>query len=198
MQSLVSIVIFRAVLGVTDTNLSNVLVDEDLRLFSVDEKGIGNYSADELLEKKPMVYMLNLIKSIVTRTRFKALLPSWFSDEEERKGVEDDVRVMFKPYHFESKTVCWECVQNNLSAVTFWLGARRRVVYNRGQHPIGLQLPANIWSVVYSRGGAPSPPLPLSQSIDVRIIFKFGNPRLERLKAGGERCLRLHNHVTPR
>ena len=119
MQSLISIIIFRVVLGVTNTNLSNVMVDEDLQLFSVNENGIGSYSADELLKTKPVVSMLNLIKNMnkykLRQPRFEALLPGWFADEEERKEVEEAVRTMFKPYDFDSKTV--EKVVGNVTKV---------------------------------------------------------------------------------
>ena len=83
-QCLVSILIFRTILGVTDTNMTNILLDEGSRLYSVDENSIGNFPLEESLSKKPVKRLLEIIqkyKAAKPDTCLKDFFPDWFHDD---------------------------------------------------------------------------------------------------------------------
>ena len=93
-QSLVSILIFRAIFGVTDTNFSNVLVADD-KLYSVDENSVGKFKLQEVLKHKPVRRMFK--EALVSSKKFGlknllSFLPSWVNSEGDKNEIEISFR----------------------------------------------------------------------------------------------------------
>ena len=88
-QSIISIIIFRSILGVTDTNFSNILID-DTRVYSVDENSIGTYSCEEILNFGPVRRIIEKIKEIYHSRSMTEAFPLWFDS----KFIEDKHRIM--------------------------------------------------------------------------------------------------------
>ena len=102
-----SIIIFRSVLGVTDTNFSNVLLSDSLQLFSVDENSIGKFDAVEVLQHTPVQRMLRELKSgaAALGSKLENFLPSWFYCEDEKKQIVEDMTIMLKHFVFSQRTI---------------------------------------------------------------------------------------------
>ena len=78
-QSIISIILLRAILGVTDTNFSNILFDED-KLYSVDENYIGKYSCEQVLNKLPVYRILNKAIEINPSCRLEDAIPEYLKE----------------------------------------------------------------------------------------------------------------------
>ena len=103
-QSLVSILIFRAIFGVTDTNFSNVLVADD-KLYSVDENSVGKFKLEEVLKHKPVQRMFK--KALVSSKTFGLknlliFLPSWVNSEGDKNEIERDIISLLKRYELSN------------------------------------------------------------------------------------------------
>ena len=77
-HSIISIIIFRSILGVTDTNFSNVLID-DTRMYSVDENFIGEFSCKEVLNCIPVQRMITYTKKTNPHRSLAEAFPLWFN-----------------------------------------------------------------------------------------------------------------------
>ena len=107
-QSLVLILIFRAIFGVTDTNFS--------KLYSVDENSVGKFKLEEVLKHKPVRRMFK--KALVSSKKFRlknllSFLPSWVNSEGDKNEIERDIISFLKRYELSNT-----CVVENFNNCT--------------------------------------------------------------------------------
>ena len=106
-QSLVSIIIFRTIFGVTDTNFSNVLVWDD-KLYSVDENAVGKFSFSEVWNHKPVRLMVKMAVSSARRLGLENLtsfLPDWLESPETQTQIKSDIRELLEKFKLPSEGV---------------------------------------------------------------------------------------------
>ena len=83
---MMAILIYRTLLGLTDTNFSNILVDVQDRLYSVDENFIFRYTPTKLLNCKSVQRILNHLLDYHDKDDMLACIPHWIKHE----GVKRD------------------------------------------------------------------------------------------------------------
>lgn len=88
---MVHIIAFRLLMGVNDTNHSNVLVGENAKLYSVDENYVGSKSHKEFLDTKGCRYLKTFLR--ISKNEALLHLPSWMSNESQRRQMLSAVRV---------------------------------------------------------------------------------------------------------
>ena len=83
-RSLCEIIIFRALMGVTDTNMSNIIIDDNNKLYSIDENFVGTYSAEKVLNSSGVQ---TILRKIGKNNNNKIEWPSWITDKNYFKKI---------------------------------------------------------------------------------------------------------------
>ena len=104
---LVHIIAFRLLMGVNDTNHSNILVGEEMKLYSVDENYVGSKSHEAFLNTKGCKYL----KTLLFRTSNNIeqnllLLPSWMTNENQRRQMLTAIRIRGQKDGISEETLC--------------------------------------------------------------------------------------------
>ena len=74
-KMLISIILYRAIMGITDTNFSNVLCDGD-KFYSIDENFIGKLEAKKILSMPLVIRMLTVAKQCYPQGQFTDIIPT--------------------------------------------------------------------------------------------------------------------------
>ena len=98
---LVHIIAFRMLLGVNNTNQSNITYDKEGKLYSVDENKIGAITMENMMKTKALqslrVYIHILSDFLDDRTNamktIKSSLPVWMFDEEKRQEMMKKINI---------------------------------------------------------------------------------------------------------
>ena len=78
-RAMCEIVSFRALMGVTDTNMSNTLVDQKHKVFSVDENFVGRYDASSVLKSRGASKIPENVEG--KNKAYKFEWPDWIKDK---------------------------------------------------------------------------------------------------------------------
>lgn len=89
---IIHIIAFRMLFGVNDTNTANILVGEQMRLYSVDENFIGSKTKQQFVRDRGCQILKKLLrKQDISSMDVEAELPPWMSNEEKRVVIMDKI-----------------------------------------------------------------------------------------------------------
>ena len=101
---IVHIIAFRLLMGVNDTNHSNILVGENAKLYSVDENYVGSKFHEEFLNAKGCKYLKNTFLNNNDERSLR--LPSWMTNESQLRQMLNAVRVRGQKDGISEETLC--------------------------------------------------------------------------------------------
>ena len=83
---MVHIIAFRMLVGVSDTNHSNILIGEGGRLYSVDENYVGSMTNEMILNTRAYKHLKKLLREKINNDRelVESHMPTWMFNEDER------------------------------------------------------------------------------------------------------------------
>lgn len=117
-RQLINILIFRMLMGVTDTNFTNVLVHEG-KMYSVDENYIGKFSSKEIVESHHVKRIFKIIKAHFNnkpvRKEHLEYLPRWLSCVTDRGVMLEELVRLGREMGVNEKTL--EKVSRNAESV---------------------------------------------------------------------------------
>lgn len=107
---LVQIIAFRMLMGVNDTNHSNILIGERGRLYSVDENRVGSMTNDMTLDTKGCRHLRSLLYRRIYHIRlFRKLvedaMPRWITCAEERRLMMEKIQTLAQNDGISQETV---------------------------------------------------------------------------------------------
>ena len=114
LQSIISIIIFRSILGVTDTNFSNILFD-DKRMYSIDENSIGSYSCEKILDCNPVQRIIKQVKKRNLDRSLTKFFPLWLKSKNDKDRVMKRVMDCLRHYKISDDRI--KVVEKNFSDI---------------------------------------------------------------------------------